>query len=117
MSNLDRIADILRAAINDRATLAIGSSVATIYQGQSGLFLTASGKTVSAIATNFCYESCLLSKVDGVWYAINPQDDRQVVRSSVQRFITRKPKSSDLPTIAITIGILSNDDGGGEVIG
>lgn len=85
MSDLNRIVRILEEAIANRQKLAIGQSIAAIVQGQVGLFL-AGGKTISAIATNYCYGNCLLAKVEGKWYAINPNDRRQVVGSSVDRF-------------------------------
>ena len=94
MSELDRIANILRETIKSRQVLAIGEAQFAAVQGQSALFTTASG-TISAIATNFCYGKCLLAKVEGVWYALNPADGGVEIRSSVDRQIWRRPKTGE----------------------
>lgn len=90
MSDLTRITQILEDAIANRQKLAIGQSIAAIVGGQTGLFLTG-GRTISAIATNYCYGNCLLAKVEGKWYAINPDDNRRVVGGGVDRLFHRKP--------------------------
>lgn len=101
MSELNRIADILRAAIKSRQNLAIGEAQFASVQGQYALYNTGSG-VISAIATNDCYGKCLLAKVEGKWYAINPSDNRKVVRSSVDRMVWRRPKlPASNPTIAV----------------
>jgi hypothetical protein len=96
MSDLNRIAGLLQAEIANRTTVTIGTAVATIYGNQTGLFLTPTGRTISAVATNFCYGSCLLAKVEGVWYAANPQDNSQLVGTRIDRFIQRKAKSVEV---------------------
>jgi hypothetical protein len=100
---VQRIAGLLQAEIANRTSLTVGSAVATVYQQQTGLFLTAAGKTISAVATNFCYGSCLLAKVEGVWYAVNPSDTSQVVSSRIDRFEQRRVKFQELSTLSIAI--------------
>lgn len=102
VSELNRITQILEDAIANRQQLAIGQSIAAIVRGQTGLFL-AGNKTISAIATNYCYGNCLLAKVDGKWYAINPDDHRRVVSGGVDRLFQRKKSNSALPTISIAL--------------
>lgn len=89
MSNIEQIANLLRSQIEQRRTLAIGTAQSASIQGTRALYQTPSG-IISAIATNFCYGDCLLAKVEGTWYAINPVDNREVVRGSVDRMIRRK---------------------------
>jgi hypothetical protein len=91
LSDINRIANLLLEQIRSRQTLAIGTAQSAAIQGTRALYQTPSG-IISAIATNFCYDDCLLAKVEGTWYAINPNDNRKVVRSSVDRLIQRKPK-------------------------
>lgn len=114
MSELDRIANLLRETIKSRQVLAIGEAQFAAVQGQSALFTAASG-TISAIATNHCYGKCLLHKVEGVWYALNPAEGGVKIRSSVDRQIWRRPKSGDdrsLPKISIIPGIKTTAGGG-----
>lgn len=117
MSNINQIADLLRSAIKNRQTLAIGTAQAAIYQGQTGLFTTASGAVVNAIAANFCYDSCLLSKVGGIWYAINPRDSQTVVATTVNRFdrTRRRPPADDIATNK-WIGVNNLGNGGRKLI-
>lgn len=112
MSDISQIARLLQQAIADRQTLTIGQSNAPVTQGNLGSFSTGTG-LISAIATNFCYGDCLLAKVEGKWYAINPADNREVIRSNVDRFIKRKPKTGSLPKISIVAGIKTGSYGGG----
>ncbi len=96
-AELDRIANILRETIKSRQVLAIGEAQFSAVQGKSALFTTASG-TIGAIATNFCYGRCLLHKVEGVWYALNPNEGGVEIRSSVDRQIWRRPKGAPKDT-------------------
>jgi hypothetical protein len=93
LSQINRIAQLLQNAITDRQVLAVGNSDAAVVQGSPGLFRTGTGM-IRAIATNFCYGDCLLAKVEGTWYAINPRDNQEVVRSSVDRLIRRRAKAT-----------------------
>ncbi|WP_310410540.1 hypothetical protein [Chamaesiphon sp. OTE_8_metabat_110] len=81
----------------------MGTAQFAAVPGKSALFTTVTG-TISAVATNFCYGNCLLAKVEGTWYAINPADNREVVRSSVDRLIQRKATVSGKPTAWLAIG-------------
>jgi hypothetical protein len=111
MSDIDRIAQLLKNEIANRRTVTIGTPVATILAAQVGLFITPEGRSISATATNFCYGSCLLAKVEGTWYAVNPQDTSQVVSSRIDRFIQRKPVvSSELPTVRVKVTNRRNID-------
>ncbi len=101
-SELDRIANLLLEQIRSRQTLAIGTAQAASIQGSRALYQTPSG-IISAIATNFCYGDCLLAKVEGTWYAVNPVDNRQVVRSSVDRLIRRNKSFSAETRILIEV--------------
>ncbi len=114
MSELNRIADMLRQAIKARQTLAVGTVQFAAVEGNTALFTTGTG-TISAIATNFCYGNCLLAKVDGVWYAFNPAVTREVVRSSIDRLQRRKPKKSEqnLPVLSIFVGTVKIEGNGG----
>jgi hypothetical protein len=105
MADLVKVADLLQKLTADRQVLAIGQSDAAITQGQSGLFSTNAGN-ISAIATNFCYGNCLLAKVDGAWYAINPSDNRDVVRQSIERLSKSKShQSSQVNILNLYLGI------------
>jgi hypothetical protein len=94
LDNLNRIADLLRAAIKDRQVLTIGTARSSTPPGQSILFITATG-LITATTTNFCYGQCLLAKVEGKWYAINPAEHREVVSRNVERFIRSQLKVND----------------------
>jgi hypothetical protein len=112
MSSIEQIANLLRSQIEQRRTLAIGSAQSASIQGTRALYQTPSG-IISAIATNFCYGDCLLAKVQGTWYAINPSDNREVVRSSVDRLIQRRPKvAATSGQVVIIKNIPLNYDGG-----
>jgi hypothetical protein len=112
LSNIEQIANLLRSQIEQRRTLAIGTAQSASIQGTRALYQTPSG-IISAIATNFCYGDCLLAKVEGIWYAINPSDNREVVRSSVDRLIQKRPKSSaTLPIVSIYVGTITANNGG-----
>lgn len=102
MSELNRIADLLRSQIEQRRTLAVGNAQSASIQGTSALYQTPGG-IISAIATNFCYGTCLLAKIEGAWYAINPIDNREVIRADVDRFINRRPKPIASGNKVITI--------------
>lgn len=110
MSEINRIADLLQNLIKSRQTLAVGQSDAAIVPGSRGLFSTSTG-LINAIATNFCYGNCLLAKVEGTWYAINPTDNREVVRSNVDRLIQHKMKPTEKPKAWLAIGLDSQFSG------
>lgn len=111
--SLDKIAELLQTAIAQRQTLTIAEASGAVMAGQIGSFSTSTGM-INATATNFCTGNCLLAKVEGSWYAIDPNDNREEVRSSVDRFIQRKPKRTEsLPVVSIVVGTAPKDDGGG----
>ena len=101
MSEINRIADLLRDLIKSRQVLAVGTAQSAAVPGSPALYETSSG-TIRAIATNFCYGNCLLAKVEGTWYAINPSDNRAVIRGNVDRLIQRRPSIGKiLPVVSI----------------
>jgi hypothetical protein len=113
VNDLDRIAQLLAKAIAERQILTTGEAGAAVKAGNLGSFTTKIG-TINAIATNLCTGECLLVKVEGNWYATDPNDNRQVVRSSVDRFIQRKPKRAEsLPVVSITVGTVDKSESGG----
>lgn len=111
MSSIEQIANLLRSQIEQRRTLAIGTAQSASIQGTRALYQTPSG-TISAIATNFCYGDCLLAKVEGTWYAINPQDNREVVRGSVDRLIQKRARivAEEIGTIAVIKRFFGSSD-------
>jgi hypothetical protein len=112
LSQEQKIAVLLTSMIADRTNLTIGTINAAVTAGNRGLFSTSIG-ALSAEATNFCYGDCLLAKVEGKWYAVNPTDNRQVIKTVIDRQIQRKPKGSALPLISVYVGIKTDDGGGG----
>jgi hypothetical protein len=101
LNELERIAAKLKKLIAENQDLILGKAIASVMPGQTGGFQTNAG-TINAIATSFCNGDCLLAKVDGAWYAINPNDNREVVRSNVDRMVWRRPRlSTQNPTVAV----------------